>query len=106
MNTGILLFVIFDIVANRAIGQPFSYASEGPALRLFSDLCRNAESPIGQHPADYELHCIGAFDDATLFVQGSDKPKYDENGVMIGVERVFPRVVLKGQAVVELVKVA
>lgn len=59
----LLAFAVFDDKA-EAYMPPFFVAAPGQAIRLFTDECKNSESPVGKHPADYRLYRIGSYDDA------------------------------------------
>lgn len=43
---------------------PFFAATDGLAVRNFSDLANDTNTTIGRHPADYVLYCVGTFSDA------------------------------------------
>ncbi len=57
------VYTIFD-TASAAYMRPFFQQSDGQAVRSFSDICLDAEHPVGQHPEDYSLCRIGMYDDA------------------------------------------
>jgi len=57
------VFAILDLKA-EAFMSPFFMSTTGQAMRAFKDLVNNPESSLYRHPADYRLHCIGAFDDS------------------------------------------
>lgn len=59
----------YKIVAIRdraadAFGVPNFVVAVGAAIRTFGDECNNKESPLGQHPEDFDLYSLGEFDDA------------------------------------------
>lgn len=41
--------------------QPWYVPSTGVAVRAFKDQINSQESPMSQHPEDYELYYIGTF---------------------------------------------
>lgn len=53
---------IYD-AALGAYMQPSFVASNGVALRSFSDLVNNPQSEISKHPEDYALYALGTFND-------------------------------------------
>jgi len=57
-------YSIYD-TASALYSRPFFTQSDGEAIRSFSDICQDAEHPIGKHPECYTLVRIGMFDDAT-----------------------------------------
>lgn len=55
-------------VRDRAIDafmQPFFAPATGAATRSFVDEVNRADSPMNQHPEDYDLYLLGTFDDST-----------------------------------------
>lgn len=44
-------------------GGLMCFRSRGEAVRMFGDMCKDAQLPFGKHPEDYDLYCFGAFDD-------------------------------------------
>lgn len=55
-------YAIYDAKA-EAYMAPFFLPSNGLATRAFQDMANDPNHPIGQHPEDYTLFEIGAFDD-------------------------------------------
>lgn len=51
--------------AIEAYGQPIFVRAQGQAVRSFTDECKNTESQLHKHPADYDLYYIGEYDDET-----------------------------------------
>ncbi len=66
------LYCVFD-VKSGVYDRPFCAVADGAAVRSFSDICVNAEHPIGQHPEDYSLYWLGAFNDNDASLSISDK---------------------------------
>lgn len=61
------LYIVWDKLAQDAAGTTgvfplIAFAHDAAAVRYFSDICRDKQTAIAQHPADYELHCIGSWD--------------------------------------------
>lgn len=54
-------FSVFDAKA-QAFLQPFFFASDGQAVRIFSDCVRDPSHAFGKHPEDYSLFRVGEFD--------------------------------------------
>jgi len=48
-----------------AFSRPFCVPTLGAAQRSFQDECNNKDSPVYAHPKDYELFCIGDFEETT-----------------------------------------
>lgn len=68
----VLLFSIFDRKANIYLA-PFVARSETDAVRQVSASFRDPQmrdTPVGQHPEDFDLRFIGVFDDETGRVEG------------------------------------
>lgn len=57
----LIAFAVFDSKA-AAYGLPIFCESEGLALRGFSDACKNPESPMAKHCADFVLFKIGSYE--------------------------------------------
>lgn len=51
--------------ASGLFGQPFFVSARGQAIRAFSDEVNRkaADNDLSKHPEDFELYCIGEFDD-------------------------------------------
>ncbi len=56
------IYSIYD-TAVGAYMRPFFSQADGDATRMFSDLCMDAEHPVGRHPEDYSLFRLGGFND-------------------------------------------
>ena len=57
-----LLYVTYDSKA-EIYTTPFYMLNEGSAVRSFIDIANDKSHPIGQHPEDYTLFCIGEYDE-------------------------------------------
>jgi hypothetical protein len=57
------LFAVYDSVSGVYDG-PVSCQNEGVALRSFSNVARNPETQVGQHPEHYSLWLVGTWNDA------------------------------------------
>lgn len=76
------LVAIWD-AAIQAFGRPVAVVARGEAIRSFMDEINNAESHLSKHPADYDLHLVGEFDEHTgkssevneLLIRGVDAKK-------------------------------
>lgn len=44
--------------------SPWFAATDGSALRSFSDLANDKQNRIGAHPRDYSLYYVGTWDDS------------------------------------------
>ncbi len=76
------IFAIHDSAA-EAYMRPFFAQSNGAAIRAFSVLVASSDHPVGEHPADYTLFEIGAFDELTGEI-GPVVPKSLGNGLDYG----------------------
>lgn len=56
------VYTIFD-TASGIYKRPFVAQADGEVLRVFGDMCCDADHEIGAHPEDYSLWRIGTFDD-------------------------------------------
>ena len=66
------VYTIFD-VASGAYMRPFFGASDGQAIRSFTDISQDADHEIGKHPEDYSLYRIGTYDDNKGVLHPEDK---------------------------------
>ena len=60
----LIAFAIYDIAAG-AYMRPWFVPSDQVAIRSFTDICSDADHPVGQHPDDYSLFRIGGYDEDT-----------------------------------------
>ena len=67
---------VFSIKDSKADAYmtPFFMMNDQLALRAFSDLANDKSHPVGQHPEDYHLCRIGAFDERTGELGGDMPP--------------------------------
>jgi len=55
-------FSINDVKAG-AWSTPIFQRSDAAAIRAFADACKDPKNQYGQHPTDYHLYRVGAFDE-------------------------------------------
>ena len=55
------IFALHDLKLNE-FGQPFYFQANGQAVRFLQDLTRDAKTSIAQHPEDFRLYALGAYD--------------------------------------------
>lgn len=74
---------VFDKAAS-VYGRPVFAAAEGIAVRSFRDEVNRAErdNTMNQHPADFDLYVIGAFDDVTGELEPC-RPRLVLNGMQV-----------------------
>ena len=56
------VFTVYDEKA-EAFMSPFFMGTDALAKRGFADAINNPETPMGKHPHDYTLFCIGEWSD-------------------------------------------
>lgn len=56
------VYAIQDVKAGH-YATPFFMASNGLAIRAFSDLVKDQQSTLSRHPDDFKLFLIGEYDD-------------------------------------------
>lgn len=56
-------YTIFDIKALQYY-PPFFASTDGAAVRNVKDLVNDMNTQVGRHPADFQLFCIGTYDDS------------------------------------------
>lgn len=57
-----LIFAVYDSKA-EVYGNPFFCRTKGEALRSFIQIANEKDSAIGAHPEDYDLFCIGSYNE-------------------------------------------
>lgn len=72
------LYSIYDEKA-LCYGNPTPFATDGLALRAFSELVTNPDSNVNKYPGDFKIYFIGTFDDLTGALEPS-VPVYLANG--------------------------
>ena len=58
-----------------AFRSPFYLHMEGEAVRAFADMANDKNHPVGQHPEDYTLFCLGDWNDQSAKATSFDTPK-------------------------------
>ena len=53
------LYVLYDVLGEGWVGEVLCAAHPAPIVRSFHDLLRDGKSVPGQHPADYQILCVG-----------------------------------------------
>lgn len=74
------LIAIVDTKANDIIGPIQLFRRTEPAVRMFTDLCKTKDNPIGLHVADHELQIFGTMDDDSL------EMTYDRSVIITGTQ--------------------
>lgn len=62
------IYSVYDSKA-EAFMQPFFMATNGQAIRAFTQEAENKESMIGKYPMDYTLFELGVFHDANAKIE-------------------------------------
>lgn len=63
---------IYDTKA-AAFTPPAFFTAKGLAIRAFSDAIIEKQGNLGKHPEDFQLHCLGIFDDTTGYFEALGK---------------------------------
>lgn len=58
-----------------AFNRPFTTRTKGEAIRSFTDEAHRADSEIAKHPQDYDLYCLGEYDDQSGSITGYERPE-------------------------------
>lgn len=56
------VYAVFDHCA-KAFLPPFLLRNDGQAVRAFKDCVNSKSHQFSEHPEDYQLFCLGTFDD-------------------------------------------
>lgn len=73
------VYSVRDIKAD-AFAPPFFLGRDEVAARSFSDAIHDPKHPMASHPEDYELYCLGDFDDETGRIEPAQNPIFLVNG--------------------------
>lgn len=60
----LLVCSVFDVKVG-AYAAPFFVRTRGEAVRSFMDACEDDKLPFRRHPEDYDLYCLGDFDEVS-----------------------------------------
>ena len=63
------VYSVFDSCAST-YDRPMICGSDGEMMRMFGDIARDKQHPIGQHPEHYTLMRIGTWDNNKGFISG------------------------------------
>jgi hypothetical protein len=74
------LYAIHDKVAKAAAGPLMTFQHDAVATRSFMDIAGDQKSSLHAHLEDYDLVCVGEFDDEGLVVHGLDSPRVVVSG--------------------------
>jgi hypothetical protein len=66
------LFAVFD-VASGVYDGPVGSNTDATAIRQFTQMAINAETPIGKNPEDFSLVKVGRWDDAKGEIEPVDR---------------------------------
>ena len=82
-----MLFQAYDNVSMSMVGNIFADRVEAPAIRSFTDAFKTPDSLFAAHPADFDLICIGEYDDS-------------DGRILIG-DGQYPKVIVTGKSILE-----
>lgn len=80
------VYSIYDTKGDYFVPPWFS-RTHADAIRDFAKAVGTPGSPMGDHPADFELRCIGTWDD----LAGEIRPHEDHKVLGIGIDFVHTR---------------
>lgn len=66
------IFTIYDLVA-KCYMAPFYQPNQQMAERAFSDCCNTPDHDFNKHPSDYQLICLGEWDNETAEINTTDQ---------------------------------
>lgn len=77
------LYVIRDNVAKAAAGPVMTFAHDAVATREFRDIALNQKSSLNAHMEDYDLLCIGEFEEESCEIGGYGQPTVVVSGAAL-----------------------
>lgn len=69
------IYAVYDEKA-KAYLDPVYFGHDGEALRKFSDVVSNDQSPIAKHPGDFTMYKLGKFDSNSGAIIGLQTPEF------------------------------
>lgn len=69
------MFCIFDVKSSIFM-SPSYFHNEPTALRAYRKELGKPDSMINMFPEDYQIYCVGKFDDARGVLVALDKPEF------------------------------
>jgi hypothetical protein len=66
------LYTIRDAITEKFFGRIFMFENDQHAMRVFVHGLQNPDDPMSQHPDDYTLYRIGAYNDDAGIPIGHD----------------------------------
>lgn len=69
------IYGVYDEKAKSYL-DPFYFGHDGEALRKFSDVIQNDQSPIAKHPGDYSMYKLGKFDSNSGHITADQNPQF------------------------------
>lgn len=64
------VYTVYDLKA-CAYSRPWYSLSHSAAMREFGDAVNDPQAPFGKHPEDYQLVCVGSWDDVDGLLEPS-----------------------------------
>lgn len=89
------IYCVMDRVADAVAGQIFTQHGHPAAIRLFTDLLSDQRTTPGQHPADFDLVCLGYLSERAI---RHNDPYTPDLEIGIAVGRANPEMILTGAA--------
>lgn len=79
-----LAFCIRDVQVG-AYNRPYFMVSKGQAIRSFTDEVNRPsdDNPLYKHPSDYEMFCVGEFDEDTGLLVPLPQPELVVSGATV-----------------------
>ena len=66
------MYTVYDSCA-KMYDRPQVAHADGEMMRVFGDICLDADHPFGKHPEHYSLFRIGEFDNCTSEITPEDR---------------------------------
>jgi len=89
------LYALWD-KKGMCFGPMFQFGRDEEAKRFFSSVVRDMRSVVAQYPDDYELDCLGVYDNCSGSIEGLIRPRFI-CPVMVLKQDVPPEVISNGK---------
>lgn len=67
------VYSVYDL-KGEMYGLPYFAHNDAVAVRMFSDACKDSETPIGRHPHDFTLFRVGVWNSDNGALAGTEVP--------------------------------
>jgi len=67
------IYLIVDTLSESAVGPLMLFPHDAPAVRFFNELLADPQTPVGRHPSDHQLLCVGVLLEQTFTIDADQR---------------------------------